>query len=167
MISRALYKIFSNFVFLFLAMSSLLAIYVPVSAIDIPVKVCSSGSVENNSVSLYIKGSIGQPIIQKCNSVSLYLKSGFFQGYMAIDNTQCQPGDANNDNSLNILDIVYLINFKYKDGPSPVPDETCSGDADCDCQVNILDAVLLINSLYKSGLPPCSYTNWRINCGLK
>ena len=61
-------------------------------------------------------------------------------------------GDANDDNSINILDIVMMINYKYKDGAAPVPVE--SADVDNDGFVNILDIVALINYKYKSGDPP-------------
>ncbi len=164
MIGRMSHKKLSHLAVFLIVVSLMFTFSVSVGAVDIPEKVCSSGAVENNSVSLYIKGSIGQPIIQNCNSVSLYIKSGFIRSYSAINEEQCYPGDANNDNILNILDVVYLINYKYKDGPSPVPVEICSGDANCDCLVNILDVVILINFKYKSGLPPCNYTNWRSAC---
>ncbi len=164
MISHISNNILSGSVAIYMAISLMFFISATVLAVDIPEKIYSSGAVKNNSVALYLKGAIGQPAIQKSNSVSLYMKSGFYQTYMAIDDGQCYPGDANNDDNLNILDIVYLINYKYKDGPAPVPYEICSGDTDCDCEVNILDAVLLINYIYKSGLPPCNYTSWRSTC---
>jgi len=63
-------------------------------------------------------------------------------------------GDANGDDDINILDIVYIINHKYKEGPEPFPYE--AGNADCEMPVNILDIVYLINYKYKSGPPPCS-----------
>jgi hypothetical protein len=34
-------------------------------------------------------------------------------------------GDVNNDNGINILDVVYIINYKYKGGPAP----NCPGSA--------------------------------------
>ena len=164
MTNRLSDKILFNFFTLFLIIVLISLISISAGAVDIPEKVCASGAVENNSTSLYIRGSIGQPIVQNCNSVSLYMKSGFIKKYSAVSDEQCYPGDANNDDNINILDVVYLINFKYKGGPPPVPDEICSGDSDCDCVVNILDAVLLINYKYKSGLPPCTYNVWRSNC---
>ncbi len=164
MIGRTLHKMLPRLTSILLVVSFISFLSVSVVAIDIPEKICSSGAVENNSVSLYIKGSIGQPIIQNCNSAALYMKSGFIRSYSAINEQQCYPGDANNDKTLNILDVVYLINYKYKDGPSPVPEGICSGDSNCDCFVNILDVVLLINFKYKSGLPPCNYKNWRSTC---
>jgi transposase len=61
-------------------------------------------------------------------------------------------GDVNDDNSINILDVVMLINYKYKSGPEPNPIE--SGDVNDDNTINILDIVTLINYKYKSGPPP-------------
>ena len=59
------------------------------------------------------------------------------------------PGDANGDDQIDILDIVFLINFKYKEGPAPaVP---IKADANNDCSIDILDVVYLINYKYKGG----------------
>ena len=58
-------------------------------------------------------------------------------------------GDVNCDLLINILDIVYLINYKYKEGPAPDPLE--SADVNRDNELNILDIVYLINYLYKNG----------------
>ncbi len=64
-------------------------------------------------------------------------------------------GDANRDEGINILDIVYIINYKYKGGPPPEPLE--SADVDGVVNINILDVVYLINFKYKSGPEPnCS-----------
>lgn len=63
-------------------------------------------------------------------------------------------GDVNLDGDINILDIVYLINFKYKDGPEPpIPNLADTND---DQAINILDVIVLINYKYKEGpLPNC------------
>ena len=66
-------------------------------------------------------------------------------------------GDVDRDGIVNILDIVYLINCKYKEGPCPEP--PIIGDVD-DCvdpyTINILDIVYLINYKYKNGPEPCA-----------
>ena len=49
-------------------------------------------------------------------------------------------GDVNGDYNVNLLDIVYLINFKYKSGMAPVP--YGSGDVNGDGTINLLDIVL-------------------------
>ncbi|MCP4706351.1 MAG: hypothetical protein GY865_17270, partial [candidate division Zixibacteria bacterium] len=53
---------------------------------------------------------------------------------------------------INILDIVFLINYKYKSGPAPDPLE--SADVNSDTNVDILDIVYLVNFVYKSGADP-------------
>jgi hypothetical protein len=70
------------------------------------------------------------------------------------DNCVCcdEPGDADNNGVLNILDVTYIINYLYKNGPEPVcPDEA---DPDKNCAPNILDVTYIINYLYKNGPPP-------------
>jgi len=61
-------------------------------------------------------------------------------------------GDVDKSGGVNILDITYLINYLYKDGPPPDP--PVSGDADGSGGLNILDITYLINYLYKEGGPP-------------
>ncbi len=62
------------------------------------------------------------------------------------------PGDANDDQEVNVGDAVYLINYVFKSGPAP----NCmpAGDANADGEVNVGDAVYLINYVFKSGPPP-------------
>ena len=58
-------------------------------------------------------------------------------------------GDPDGNGLVNILDITYLINFLYKDGPPPVslPDS----DVNSDDTVNVLDITAIINYLYMGG----------------
>ena len=67
-------------------------------------------------------------------------------------------GDVNNDGIYNILDINYLIAYKYKeDNPAPYPNPLL-GDVDCDGSINVLDIVYLITYKYKDGpRPPLCY----------
>ena len=51
------------------------------------------------------------------------------------------------------MDIVYIINYKYKEGPAPDP--VNRADVNCDGYVNILDIVYLQNYKYKGGPDPC------------
>ncbi len=60
-------------------------------------------------------------------------------------------GDPNDDGSVNLLDVTFLINYLYKAGPEPI---LYAGDIYSDGVVNLLDIVYLINYLYKDGPPP-------------
>jgi hypothetical protein len=63
-----------------------------------------------------------------------------------------QPGDANDNGAVNIIDITYLIAYLYQGGPPP----PCmyEGDANGDCTINILDISYLISYLYMGGPAP-------------
>lgn len=58
-------------------------------------------------------------------------------------------GDVDNNGEMNILDIIFLINFKYKEGPEPDYNESAEVNGDGD--INILDIIYLINFRYKDG----------------
>ena len=63
-------------------------------------------------------------------------------------------GDANGDGKVTVSDVVFLVNYLFKGGPTPLPYH--SGDANCDTKVTISDVVYLVNYLFKGGPPPCS-----------
>ena len=60
--------------------------------------------------------------------------------------------DANSDGSINLLDILFIINLVYKNGSMPAIPEFC--DVNNDSSINILDVVLLIDYIYKDGTKP-------------
>jgi hypothetical protein len=62
-------------------------------------------------------------------------------------------GDANGDGKRNLLDVSYIINFLYRDGPDPVP-VWQAADADNNGKINLLDVSYLINFLYRGGPAP-------------
>ena len=62
-------------------------------------------------------------------------------------------GDVNSDGVLEGGDIVYLINYHYRSGDSPLP-LADQGDVNKDGIAEAADVVFLINYLYKSGPAP-------------
>jgi hypothetical protein len=61
-------------------------------------------------------------------------------------------GDANFDDGINVGDVVYIINYVFKDGPSPRP--YGAGEVNVDGTVNVGDAAYLINYIFRGGPPP-------------
>jgi len=62
-------------------------------------------------------------------------------------------GDVNRDEVINLLDILYLIDYKFKHGPEPYP--VYAADADCNLVINLLDILYLIDYKFKEGPEPC------------
>jgi non-lysosomal glucosylceramidase len=63
------------------------------------------------------------------------------------------PADANGDGSIDVADVVFLINYLFRG--NLVPDPISAGDVNCNGEVNVGDVVYLINYLFKDGPPPC------------
>jgi len=62
------------------------------------------------------------------------------------------PGDANVDEAVDLLDILFLIDYKFKDGPAP--DIPQLADVNNDCIINLLDILYLIDYKFKDGAEP-------------
>ncbi len=90
---------------------------------------------------------------------SIYHVEGLYTDIITKALTCCdKPGDANNDNAVNVGDAVYVINYVFKSGP--VPPCKCEGDANGDNAINVGDAVYVINYVFKSGpVPICNLAN--------
>jgi len=64
-------------------------------------------------------------------------------------------GDVDGSGEIDILDVVYIIDYKYKEGPEPLclPINSCA-DVDNDGDVTMLDVVYIIEYRYKEGPDP-------------
>jgi len=61
-------------------------------------------------------------------------------------------GDLTGDGKVNIADVVFLIDYLFKQGPPPIPPEMA--DFNRDGAVNSADVVYLIDYLFKGGSAP-------------
>jgi len=61
-------------------------------------------------------------------------------------------GDTNGDGFITLSDVIFLINYLYRDGPAPDPLE--AGDANSDGQIELGDVLYIINYLFRGGPPP-------------
>lgn len=62
-------------------------------------------------------------------------------------------GDVNADTKVNVGDVVYLVEYLFRDGPLSVPLEV--GDVNSDSSTNVGDVVYLVQYLYYNGPAPC------------
>ncbi len=67
-----------------------------------------------------------------------------------IDPPGC--GDVTGDGLINVLDVIFLVNYKFKGGAAPDP--LSAADVDMNQDVNILDIILLVNYKFKDGPAP-------------
>ena len=67
--------------------------------------------------------------------------------------TENACGDVNLDESVNISDVVCIINFVFYQ--TPLADSGLNSDVNCSNSINISDAVYLINYIYSGGYQPC------------
>jgi len=82
----------------------------------------------------------------------LYLGGWNIDDFVIVGTATYIWGDANNDQDLTVSDVIYLINFLFKNGEDPIPPDV--GDADCDWDTDVSDVIYLINFLFKSGPKP-------------
>ena len=63
-------------------------------------------------------------------------------------------GDVNSDGSHTSADIIYMVNYVFKGGATPVP---CAMAADVNCtgSVTSADVIYMVNYVFKGAAPPC------------
>lgn len=92
-----------------------------------------------NAWTTFLRDSAGFPCTNDSSEISVYDKT--ILGFLC--------GDVNGNGTVNLLDIVFIIDFLYKGGPAPNPLE--AADVNNDSVINLLDILRLINYLYKEG----------------
>jgi len=69
------------------------------------------------------------------------------------------PGDVNGDFEVNLLDILYYIDYKFKNGPD-LPWPRWRGNVNGDYTYNLLDILSLIDYKFKGGPRPQVGPTW-------
>ena len=81
----------------------------------------------------------------------------YYVNSFEIINTDYICGDVNNDSVINISDAIFLINYIFLGGATPIPLE--AGEVNCDETVNMADVIYIINYVFRGGNPPCDIDN--------
>ena len=63
-------------------------------------------------------------------------------------------GDLDVDGDIDVMDILMLVNFVFKDGEFPRPC-MASGDVNCSGDVTTSDALYLVSYVFEGGPAPC------------
>ena len=63
-------------------------------------------------------------------------------------------GDANQTGSLTSADIIYIINYIFRQGAEPLPCEAAA-DVNCDVAVTTSDIIHMVNAIFKGPAIPC------------
>jgi len=61
-------------------------------------------------------------------------------------------GDVTGDGTIDLADVVFVINYLFRGGTTPDP--LSWGDPTADCIINVADVIFLLNYLYKNGPSP-------------
>jgi len=125
----------------------------------------SAGAQTSHAGGYFLSGTVGQVAVGVVNSPNHGTIQGFHQDFGAFFVCDCVPGNVNEDSYINVLDILDLIDYKFREGPPPLPYDVCSGDVNRDCYVNVIDIMLLIDYKFKEGEPPCECPDWVTSCG--
>ncbi len=118
--------------------------------------VCTGGGCGNDNVRFgfvlqdfhILCGSVGQTAVGPGSSASFGINSGYWQetiyGFLR--------GDVNCDGIINLGDVIYLLNYLFKNGREPRI--YAAGDVNCDDTIELGDVIYLLNYLFKDGPEP-------------
>jgi len=91
-----------------------------------------------------------------CDSVGLYLYyPGLHDGHLQIAGWWFTRGDADANGSINVSDVIFLLQHLFP------PQFSCNDAADCndDGSINVSDAVFLLSHMFPPSLPEPNYPN--------
>jgi hypothetical protein len=122
--------------------------------------VASGGTVAAQSATHRVSGAIGQVASGRPLSATNSVAEGFWNTLGICDCPHI--GDLDTNSTIDILDVVALVNSAFRGAPIPPGDRFCPlvsrGDLNCDTIVDILDVVAVVNTAFRnldSRCDPC------------
>ncbi len=116
----------------------------------------AGGAINATSTNYKMGLSVGQSVAGEGSSTNYKMGIGFWYG--AGGTTVVCPieitGDVNVNGTITSADIIYLVGYVFKSGPTPLPCEA-SGDVNCSENVTSADIIYLVNHVFRSGPLPC------------
>jgi hypothetical protein len=127
-------------------------------AYEIPWQSINAGGEDMTSANYQMLSSVGQSVIGYTSSANYAHGIGYWYG-TETSGGDCfcgdPVGDANCDAAMNPVDVVYMVNFVYKnlDARCYPVGWNCPydlGDVNCDNGINPVDVVYYVNYVYKN-----------------
>jgi len=116
----------------------------------------SGGESELATASYRVGMSVGQPVAGEFATTNYRVGFGFWYG-MPVADPVCLidiAGDVNMSGTMTPADIIYLVNFVFKEGDAPLPC-VANGDVNCTGNISPADIIYLVNFVFKDGDPAC------------
>lgn len=114
--------------------------------------VASGGTVAAQSATHRVSGAIGQIASGRPLSATNSVAEGFWN---TLGICECPYiGDIDTNSTIDIFDVVALVNSAFRGAPIPPGDRFCPlttrGDLNCDNLVDILDVVAVVNTAFRN-----------------
>jgi len=76
------------------------------------------------------------------------------RAYLVVVSPAYVCGDANGDEAVNLLDVLFIIDYLYGTPQGPTPDPPEAADVNADEAINLLDVLYIIDYLYGTPAGP-------------
>jgi len=130
-------------------------------AYAVPWKSINGGGGTASTATHRVSVSIGQTLIGYTASADHAAGIGFWYGIPTAGECYCGDswGDLDGDALINPVDVVYIINYVYKNLDGRVLYETCpveAGNVNCDGTVDAVDVQYYLSYVYKNIIAFCA-----------
>ena len=110
----------------------------------------AGGGTSLSSANFKAKVTTAQSVIGESQSANYKMKVGFWYGPGLF--CTAIAGDANADSKVNLVDIIFKVNYVFKGGPEPSP--LCRGDDNANGRADLVDIIYAVNFIFKGGPAP-------------
>ncbi|MCB2229652.1 hypothetical protein KQH82_02980 [bacterium] len=118
-------------------------------------KVLGAGGGSISSTNYRVSGTLGQTVIGLTESTNYKVRQGYWSAF-ARGEICCvgSTGDVNDDGSIDLSDLLWLVNYSFLGGPAPSCLATANVNGSLDCEVNLSDLLWLVNYSFLGGPAP-------------